>query len=368
MVRRTRPASRSSVPPSPSRTISRRRAGGSAPEANGRNGSTGGVRRPTPGYHRHRRVHRRTPPAAGRGRGRGAADHPDQRQQILRLHAHAGRGAPQHDASLPCGRVGVRLGGDQQQELVEVDRPDRRTAVRNRSQVHDGPQQWRGGPGHIAGVAAERRRLGQAGEIHGQVEPVMPVDGHRCAERRGRRRQLDVAGRRGEVGRVDQLDAVEIRVRGRPANVERRTPERGLGGLPRRDRRRSRDRRRRHGRRPRPHQSADREDSGGGARAGPVEVHCDQSAPIALLCHRRAPEGARPHRGSRQWTLPTFSVSPSGLERGASSGRKQPGAEQRRERTPCPALLSARQQYRLPCCASPRVCGAYTWTRRSPAR
>ena len=49
MVRSTRPASRSSVPPSPSRTISRGRAGGSGSAAEGRNGSAGGVRRPTPG-------------------------------------------------------------------------------------------------------------------------------------------------------------------------------------------------------------------------------------------------------------------------------------------------------------------------------
>ena len=49
MVRLTSPASRSSVPPSPSRTISRGRAAGSGPAADGRKGSTAGVRRPTPG-------------------------------------------------------------------------------------------------------------------------------------------------------------------------------------------------------------------------------------------------------------------------------------------------------------------------------
>ena len=55
MVRRTSPASRSSVPPSPRRTISRGLAAGSgagagaAAAAAGRKGSTGGVRRPTPG-------------------------------------------------------------------------------------------------------------------------------------------------------------------------------------------------------------------------------------------------------------------------------------------------------------------------------
>ncbi len=49
MVRRTSPASRSSVPPSPRRTISRGRAAGSGAAADGRKGSTAGVRRPTPG-------------------------------------------------------------------------------------------------------------------------------------------------------------------------------------------------------------------------------------------------------------------------------------------------------------------------------
>ena len=134
-------------------------------------------------HHRHRRVHRRARPAAG-GRRRRAADHAGQRQQILGLHPHAGGGAPQHDAALPRRRIGIRLRGDQDQELVEVDRPDRGEAVRDRAQVHHRPQPRGGRPRDVAAVVAQRRRVGQATGVKGQVEPVMAVDGDRDPERR----------------------------------------------------------------------------------------------------------------------------------------------------------------------------------------
>ena len=135
-------------------------------------------------HRRHRRMHRRARPPAGGGRRRGVPDHPGQRQQILRLHPHPGRRAPQHDAAPPRRRRRVRLGGDEHQELVEVDRPERRAAVGDRSQVPDGAQPRGGRPGDVAAVAAERGRVRQPVDAQGEVEPVVAVDGDGGAERR----------------------------------------------------------------------------------------------------------------------------------------------------------------------------------------
>ena len=243
-------------------------------------------------HHRHRRMHRRARPPAGGRRRRGVPDHPGQRQQILRLHPHPGRGASQHDAALPRGRRRVRLGGDEYQELVQVDRSERRAAVRDRSQVPDRPQPRRGRPGDVAVVVAERGRVRQPVDVQDEVEPVAAVDGDGGAERRRRRGELDVSRRAGEVGGVDQRDAVQIRVGRRPARIQGGTPQRRPGGL-------SGGRRR--GRRG-PCEETDPEDRGrrGGAGApgrpaasrpgrgaGPslrvdarrLEIHPDQSAP-----------------------------------------------------------------------------------------
>ena len=177
-----------------------------------------------PRHHRHRRMHGGTRPAA-RGRRRAAPDHPGHRQQVLRLHAHAGGDAPQHDASVPRGPVRHRLGGDEHEELVEVDGRERGAAVGDRPQVDHRPQARGGGPGHIAAVVAERRRIGQAGGVQGQVEAVTAAGGDRGAERRGRRREFDVARDAGEVGSVNQLDAVQVGVGRGSARVEGGTPE-----------------------------------------------------------------------------------------------------------------------------------------------
>ena len=181
------------------------------------------------GRHADARVHRRRRPRAWRARrfarapctcsAGGAPGRPqktgEQEREIVRLHPDARRRAAQHEAAATFGNVGRRFGGDQDEDTIERDAPQRESVP-----LRTAPSFT---TGSSCGVVAQATYAvygptdagsGRSRQIEQDVVLLLAGRRHRDAEWRRRRQQPRGAGRRVRcrIGR-QQLDAVEIGVR-----------------------------------------------------------------------------------------------------------------------------------------------------------
>ena len=111
------------------------------------------------------------------------ADDARELQQVLRLHAHAGRDAAEHEAPLIGVDVGRRFGRDEDQEFVESHPPEVGATVADRPEIDHRSQERRCRPGDVGRVWPDRRRIRQAADDDRDVELVVPVGRDACAER-----------------------------------------------------------------------------------------------------------------------------------------------------------------------------------------
>jgi hypothetical protein len=131
-------------------------------------------------------------------------------RQIVRLHAHRGRRAAQHQTPGSIRLVRRRLGGDQNEKAIERDPSEPRDAVPHRAEFHRRAQLRSRRPGNVGRVRTDLRRLREIFQIEFDVELLVARRGHGYAERRRWRDEARGAGATVDALGRKKLDAIEI--------------------------------------------------------------------------------------------------------------------------------------------------------------
>jgi len=131
-------------------------------------------------------------------------------EEIRREQPGTGRLPPQHHLALGLAPSGVALGGDEDDELLQVHVAEHRAAIGHLGQPPDRMHGRRCGPGHVGGEPSDRGRPGQPSHVEHQAVSRQALGGDGNGERARYVPELYRARCAFHSGGGDELDTVEI--------------------------------------------------------------------------------------------------------------------------------------------------------------